>query len=144
MYMAKNQLLKKDSQDVKRIEVLRELITRYQKEYHELDNSTVSDEIYDSLARELRILEDKHPEVKLNTPLERIGGKPLDSFSKVNHDSRVTSLNDVFSFDEIKDWQERLNKLVNKEIKYFCELKLDGLSAVLIYKNGLFVRGATR
>jgi DNA ligase (NAD+) len=144
MHMAKNQLLKKDSQDVKRIEVLRELIFRYQKEYHELDNPTVSDEIYDSLVRELRTLENKHPESKTNTPLERIGGKPLDAFSKVNHDSRVTSLNDVFSFDEIKDWQERLNKIINKDIKYFCELKLDGLSAVLIYKNGLFIRGATR
>ena len=142
--MAKNQLLKKDSQDIKRIEVLRELISRYQKEYHELDNPTVSDEIYDSLARELRVLENKYPEVKSNTPLERIGGKPLDAFSKVNHDSRVTSLNDVFSFDEIKDWQERLNKTIDKDIKYFCELKLDGLSAVLIYKDGLFVRGATR
>ena len=142
--MVKNQLLKKDSQDIKRIEVLRELISRYQKEYHELDNPTVSDEIYDSLVRELRILEDKYYEIKSNTPLERIGGKPLDAFSKVNHSSRVTSLNDVFSFDEIKDWQERLYKIINKDLEYFCELKLDGLSAVLIYKDGLFVRGATR
>lgn len=140
----KNSKLLNNSQDLGRINVLRELIPLYQKEYHELDSPSVSDEVYDSLVRELRSLEERYPEFKKGTPLERIGGKPLDSFSKVKHGSRVTSLNDVFSFEEIKDWQERIYKVVNKKIDYFCELKLDGLSAVLIYENGLFVKGATR
>jgi len=135
---------KKENSLEERVSKLREQISRYQKEYHELDSPSVSDEVYDSLVRELRVLEDKNPELKTGTPLERIGGKPLDSFSKVSHDSRVTSLNDIFSIEEIKDWQDRLRKVINKKIEYFCELKLDGLSAVLIYKNGLFVRGATR
>lgn len=139
-----NSKLLNNSHDLKRINVLRELISLYQKEYHELDSPSVSDEIYDSLVRELRFLERRYPEFEKGTPLERIGGKPLDSFSKVNHGSRVTSLNDVFSFEEIKDWQERICKIINKKIDYFCELKLDGLSAVLIYENGLFVKGATR
>lgn len=140
----KNSKLLNNSQDLERINVLRELISLYQKEYHELDSPSVSDEVYDSLVRELKSLEGLYPEFKKGTPLERIGGKPLESFSKVNHGSRVTSLNDVFSFEEIKDWQERIYKVINKKIDYFCELKLDGLSAVLIYENGVFVKGATR
>ena len=140
----KNSKLLNNSQDLERINVLRELISLYQKEYHELDSPSVSDEVYDSLVRELKSLEGLYPEFKKGTPLERIGGKPLESFSKVNHGSRVTSLNDVFSFEEIKDWQERIYKVINKKIDYFCELKLDGLSAILIYENGVFVKGATR
>lgn len=143
--MPKIKLPQDYSQDLKRIKFLIELISRYQKEYHEQDSPSVSDEVYDSLVRELRGLEKKYPDVKEEkSTLERVGGKPLESFRKVKHESRATSLNDVFSFEEVEDWQERIYKLTNKKTDYFCELKLDGLTAILTYKNGVFVRGATR
>jgi DNA ligase (NAD+) len=143
--MVKNRLYPNNSQEKKRVEVLRELISRYQKEYHEQDSPSVSDEVYDSLVKELRVLERKYPDAKEEkSVLERVGGKPLESFRKVKHESRATSLNDVFSFEEIEDWQERILKLTNKKTDYFCELKLDGLTAILSYEKGVFVRGATR
>lgn len=142
--MVKNKLSVKNSQENKRVKILTELISRYQREYHELDKPTISDEIYDSLVRELRTLEKNGIVSKKETPLDKIGGKPLDSFNKIKHNSRVTSLNDVFSFEEVKNWQDRVSKKINDKIEYFCELKLDGLSAVLIYENGNFVQGATR
>ena len=129
-----------------RIKKLRDEISLLQVKYHEEDNSNVSDEIYDSLVRELRDLENKHPDLKIesNSPLERIGGKPLDSFKKVKHEIRMTSLNDVFSDEEVYDWEKRIKKILNKDFSYFCELKLDGLSASLVYEKGIFTRGATR
>jgi len=129
-----------------RIKKLRDEISLLQVKYHEEDNSNVSDEIYDSLVRELRNLENKHPELKIksDSPLERVGGKPLESFKKVKHEIRMTSLNDVFSDEEVYDWEKRIKKILNKDFSYFCELKLDGLSASLIYEKGIFTRGATR
>ena len=129
-----------------RIKKLRDEISLLQVKYHEEDNSNVSDEIYDSLVRELRDLENKHPDLKIesNSPLERIGGKPLESFKKIKHEIRMTSLNDVFSDEEVYDWEKRIKKILNKDFSYFCELKLDGLSASLIYEKGIFTRGATR
>ena len=129
-----------------RIKKLRDEISLLQVKYHEEDNSNVSDEIYDSLVRELRDLENKHPDLKIesNSPLERIGGKPLESFKKIKHEIRMTSLNDVFSDEEVYDWEKRIKKILNKDFSYFCELKLDGLSASLVYEKGIFTRGATR
>jgi DNA ligase (NAD+) len=114
-----------------RIVKLRQKIAELQEEYHVYDNPSVSDEVYDSLLRELRDLEKKHPELisSIQSPTERIGGKPLDSFKKVKHQTRMTSLNDVFSYDEVKDWQNRISKLVGND---------------LIYEKGNLVRGATR
>ena len=129
-----------------RIVKLRQKIAELQEEYHVYDNPSVSDEVHDSLLRELRDLEKKHPELisSIQSPTERIGGKPLDSFKKVKHQTRMTSLNDVFSYDEVRDWQNRISKLAGNDLSYFCELKLDGLSASLIYEKGNLVRGATR
>ncbi|HPC12376.1 MAG TPA: NAD-dependent DNA ligase LigA [Candidatus Paceibacterota bacterium] len=129
-----------------RIVKLRQKIAELQEEYHVYDNPSVSDEVYDSLLRELRDLEKKHPELisSIQSPTERIGGKPLDSFKKVKHQTRMTSLNDVFSYDEVRDWQNRISKLAGNDLSYFCELKLDGLSASLVYERGNLVRGATR
>lgn len=129
-----------------RIEKLQRKILELQREYHTLDSPSVSDEIYDSLVKELRSLEKKFPEItkETNSPLERIGGDPLDFFRKIKHHTRMTSLNDVFSFPEIKEWEKRIEKLTQKPVLYFCELKLDGLSASLIYKKGILSKGATR
>ena len=136
-----------NNKDIKdRIISLREKISRLQEEYHVYDNPSVSDEVYDSLLRELRTLEKKYPLLvsSVDSPTERIGGKPLDSFQKIKHRTRMVSLNDVFSYDEVKDWQNRISKLTKGKLSYFCELKLDGLSTSLIYENGNLIRGATR
>jgi len=138
----------KDLNIKNRIVKLRKEIGRLRNEYHVKNNPKVTDDVYESLSRELRDLENKYPLlVDENSSLNRVAGKPLPSFQKVKHDIRMLSLNDVFSEEEIIDWENRVKKLLNSEdtkINYFCEVKLDGLSASLHYKDGIFVRGATR
>lgn len=139
--------MKSSPEAKKRIDKLRETIEDLRYRYHVLDDSKVSDEVYDSLSRELKVLEEDHPEfVDSNSPLSRVGGKPLDKFVKVKHQIRMTSLNDAFSKEEVLDWEVRVKKLLplSQKVEYFCELKLDGLAVSLIYENGLLVRGATR
>ncbi len=128
---------------ISRAQVLKKQISKYQEEYHKLDSPSVSDEVYDSLVRELREIETLFPEVKKDSPLQKVGGSLKSSFEKVKHIDRVTSLNDVFSFEEVLDWQNKISKN-NKNYKYFCELKLDGLNITLFYKNNKLVRGLTR
>ncbi len=130
-----------------RIDKLRKEIGRLREEYHVYDNPEVTDDIYDSLNRELNSLLKEYPEfVDLNSPENRVGGKPLDKFVKVEHKNRMLSLNDIFSFEELSDWEKRIKKLLGEQNKfnYFCEVKFDGLAVSLIYENGIFVRGSTR
>ena len=129
-----------------RIKHLREEISRLRHEYHVVNNPSVTDDVYDSLNRELKALESSYPDLKTkNDTVNRVAGKPLDKFSKVKHDVRMLSLNDAFSKDEVVDWQVRSEKILGSPIRcYFAELKLDGLAVSLIYDNGVFVRGATR
>jgi len=128
-----------------RIQKLRDEISRLRFLYHVEDDSGVTDDIYDSLNNELKVILTKYPEfIDHNAPENRIGGKPLDKFKKVHHNSRMFSMHDSFSKEELEEWEKRISKLINQKHSYFCELKLDGLSASLIYENGVFVRGATR
>lgn len=128
-----------------RIKKLREEISRLRFLYHVKDDPSVTDDIYDSLNRELKSILEKYPDfIDPNAPENRVGGKPLDKFNKVKHKIRMLSLNDSFSFSEVEEWEARISKLLNKKYTYFCELKLDGLSASLIYKDGVFVEGSTR
>ena len=128
-----------------RIQKLREEISRLRFEYHVKNNPKVTDDVYESLTRELNEFESKYPKfADPNSLVNRVAGEPLSSFKKVKHEIRMTSLNDVFSKDEIAEWKKRIKKLLNKDFSYFCELKLDGLSVSLIYKKGVFIRGATR
>lgn len=137
--------MKNDFEIKKRIQKLREEISRLRHLYHVEDSPSVTDDVYDSLNNELKSILNKHPEfIDLDAPEDRIGGKALDKFEKVKHEIRMLSLNDAFSFLEVTDWETRISKLINKKHSYFCELKLDGLSASLIYKNGIFVEGSTR
>ncbi len=133
-------------QAAERAEKLRSLIEQYNYEYHVLDSPTVDDAVYDLLIKELYELEDKFPEITtLDSPTQRVGGTPLDKFDKVEHISQMFSLADVFSEEEILDWEKRIQKLSNeKNIDYFCELKIDGISVMLTYEDGVFVQGATR
>ncbi len=128
-----------------RIQKLREEISRLRFQYHVENAPNITDDMYDSLSRELASLLKKYPEfIDPNAPENRVGGKPLDKFIKVKHDIRMVSLNDAFSFPEVTEWEERISKLIISPHSYFCELKLDGLSASLIYRDGVFVEGSTR
>ncbi len=131
----------------KRIQKLREEIARLRYAYHVEDAPNVTDDVYDSLNRELGALLKEYPEfVDLNAPENRVGGKPLDKFVKVKHKNRMLSLNDAFSHQELMDWEQRVKKLLPASTKfnYFCEAKFDGLAVSLIYEDGKLVRGATR
>ncbi|KKQ35055.1 MAG: ligase protein [Candidatus Nomurabacteria bacterium GW2011_GWB1_37_5] len=122
-------------------------ITDLRYRYHVLNDPTVTDEIYDSLTRELRKLGSENPEfLDIVNSIDRVAGKPLDKFIKVAHTVPMLSLNDIFSTDELNDWEKRITKLLPAAAKlsYFSELKYDGLAVSLIYEKGQFVRGATR
>jgi DNA ligase (NAD+) len=139
-----------------------EIISRYNKLiktveqhryfYHVLDKPTISDEAYDSLIREIFDLEEKYPELRTaESPTQRVGDKPLEQFKKVKHEIKQWSFDDCFSFDGLKKWDEKVRKMVDKEvslkgekIEYCCELKIDGLKIILTYKDGKFIQGATR
>lgn len=130
----------------KRIEKLKEEINHQRYIYHVLDRLDISDAAFDSLKNELEELELQFPDlVTPDSPTQRVGGKPLDKFKKVEHSQPMLSLNDAFGEEEIMAWEERTKKIVpGAKLDYFCELKLDGLAVSLIYEKGIFVRGATR
>ena len=129
-----------------RLKKLRLEIEKHARAYYENDASVASDEVYDSLVRELKNIEAQYPTLAdLNFIVYRVGGKPLDFFVKANHNVKMLSLNDAFSFEELFDWEKRIQKLAPKEkFEYFCELKLDGLACSLIYEKGVLVRAITR
>jgi len=135
------------SEAKKRIRKLRSEIARLRNKYHIENAPNVTDDVYDSLTRELKSLLKKYPEFVDEDALEnRVAGKPLDKFVKVKHKTRMLSLNDAFSYEELYDWEKRIKKLLpqNTKLNYFCEVKFDGLAVSLIYKNGKFTQGATR
>ncbi len=131
----------------KRIEKLRHLIDYYREQYHVYDKSVIADSAQDTLKKELVELETQFPEfLTPDSPSQRVAGRPLGKFEKAEHSRPVLSLQDIFSFEEFLEWKKRITKLLPSTAKldYFCELKLDGLTMVLTYEDGLFVRGATR
>lgn len=134
-----------------RIEKLRGEIERHQELYHVFDAPEISDAAYDSLMEELLALEREFPEFDSPTsPSKRVGGAPLSEFVKVRHDVEQRSFDDAFDFGEMKKWEERNGKMLEKsgidarDIVYDCELKIDGLKIVLTYERGVLVRAATR
>ena len=133
----------------KRIEELREKTEYYAKKYYDEDKPEISDFEYDMLMVELRNLEKEYPEfVSKDSLTQKVGGHVKEGFQKVTHEVPLQSLQDVFSFEELEEFAQRIQKQAEengiKEIKYVVETKIDGLSAVLEYKQGKFVRGATR
>jgi len=109
--------------------------------YYVLDNPTITDQEFDQLLRELEILEEKYPKFALkDSPTKRVGGLVIDKFKKITHTIPMLSLPDVFSYDEIIAFDERIRKKADEngieDIKYVVETKIDGLSAALEYKNG--------
>lgn len=130
--------------DENRIKELRELITRYNYEYHVLDNPTIPDSEFDRLFRELIDLENKHPELyDPSSPTQKLGHAILDSFSKVVHEKAMLSLGNVFSYEELREWANKIEKEYG-QVEYCVEYKIDGLAMTLIYEDGLFTMAATR
>ena len=131
----------------KRIQKLRELINDYRYHYHVLDESIMSEAAADSLKHELSQLEAEYPElITPDSPTQRVAGKPLDKFEKVQHEKRMISLADVFSEEEIKDWIFRDEKLIpdGKIREFFTDIKMDGLACSLKYRDGVFYQAVTR
>jgi DNA ligase (NAD+) len=132
---------------MKRILKLRELINDYRYHYHVLDQSTMSEAAADSLKHELSQLEATYPDlITPDSPTQRVAGRPLDKFTKVEHVQRMISLADVFSESEICEWVARNYKLVEKTVHfdYFTDIKMDGLAMSLHYENGVLKRAVTR
>ena len=137
-----------------RIAKLKELISHHRYLYHVLDKEEISPEALDSLKKELFDLEQKFPEfVTPDSPTQRIGGEPLKEFQKITHGTRMNSLNDAFSEQDVRDWLTRLENYLKKPVKhssnsniqtFYCDLKMDGLAVELIYEDGILKTGSTR
>ena len=134
------------SETKERIEKLRSLIAHHQNLYHTLDAPEISDAVFDALVHKLASLEKKFPDLaKPDSPTQRVGGQPLKQFQKVQHVSRMYSLNDAFSQEDVREWLGRLANLDVKNIpEFYCDLKMDGLAVELKYVNGVFAQGSTR
>jgi len=149
-----------------RIEKLRKELDHHRHLYYVLDKPEISDEVYDSLFSELEKLEKENPDLVIPaSPTQRVGAEPLKGFKKVRHEHKQWSFDDVFDFEELKAWEEKTLRLINKqhttynnqrnatsskslvissELEYCVELKIDGLKIILTYENGVLARGATR
>lgn len=131
---------------VNKIKKLRDCIETYNYQYYVLDDPDIPDAEYDRLLRELEALETEHPElVTPESPTQRVGGKPLDSFSEVQHAIPMLSLNNAFNEEEMQAFDKRLKEKTGLEkIEYAAETKLDGLAISLLYENGKLIQAATR
>jgi DNA ligase (NAD+) len=130
-----------------RVEELREQIRQHNYRYYVQDEPTVSDAEYDALMRELRSLEETHPElVTPDSPTRRVGAAPSEKFAKVRHPVPMLSLGNAFDEGDLRAWRDRVTRLLGDDvpIAYVAEPKIDGLAIALTYENGRFARGATR
>lgn len=134
-----------------RIEKLKKEIEHHRYLYHVLDRQEISDAALDSLKHELANLEKQFPElITPDSPSQRVGGKALDRFKKVKHTVKQWSFNDAFTFEEVKEFDKRIKKMLFKKLKkmphidYVSELKIDGLHIVFTYKKGVLTTAATR
>ena len=132
----------------KRIKELREITAYHAKKYYDEDNPDISDFEYDMLMNELKNLEREYPELITRDSLtQKVGGTVKKGFDKVTHEVPLQSLQDIFNFEELYAFDVRMKKAAeefHKELRYVVETKIDGLSVALEYKEGKFVRGATR
>ena len=128
-----------------RMKQLRDILNENGYRYYLLVAPTKSDYEYDMLNRELEELEAQHPEeVTPDSPTQRIGGQTLEGFQPYAHEVPLESLQDVFSDEEVAEFCERMDEALGGMVEYSVEPKVDGLSVALEYRDGVFVRGATR
>ncbi|HVX58218.1 MAG TPA: NAD-dependent DNA ligase LigA [Candidatus Saccharimonadales bacterium] len=137
--------MSKDS-PAERAAKLRELINEYRYQYNVHDKSIMSEAAADSLKHELTQIETEHPElITPDSPTQRVAGEPLPQFNKITHSTRMLSLNDVFDEQEFKAWIDRVQKLLPDEpLKFFMDIKMDGLACALVYEDGVLTQGVTR
>lgn len=129
------------------VQALRDQIREHDYRYYVLDTPTIPDADYDALFRELKSLEQEHPElITPDSPTQRVGVKPQNGFAQVQHQVPMLSLDNAFSEEEILAFAKRIHERLHNqtEIIYTCEPKMDGLAVSLLYENGYFVQGATR
>ena len=115
--------------------------------YHSLDRPEITDAEYDRLMQRLLRLEEQYPElVTADSPSQRVGGKPLDSFSPAPHATPMLSLENAFNDEDLRDFDARLKRFLatDEDLEYICEPKLDGVAVSLSYRDGQLHRGATR
>ena len=128
-----------------RIDELNKLTAYYAKKYYDDDDPEITDFEYDMLMVELRNLEKKYPEfIEKESLTQHVGGTVKEGFEKVEHEVPLQSLQDIFDFEELEAFDERVYKTLGTKPEYVVETKIDGLSVSLEYKNGEFIRGATR
>ncbi len=128
-----------------RIQTLRPLLSEWGYAYYVLDDPKVSDAVYDQHYQELKALEAQFPEwITVDSPTQRVGDRPLERFTTVTHRIPLYSLENAFSDEDLRTWEERLIKLAGDDLEFVCELKIDGSANALSYQAGLFVQGATR
>ncbi|HTE22271.1 MAG TPA: NAD-dependent DNA ligase LigA [Candidatus Limnocylindria bacterium] len=134
------------AQAKERLAKLRDLINDYRYHYHVLDQSTMSEAAADSLKHELTGLEAQYPDlITPDSPSQRVAGEPLPGFTKVTHSTRMLSLNDVFSREELEAWEKRMEKLTpGRNPEFFVDIKMDGFGCALVYQDGRFVQAVTR
>jgi len=131
----------------KKIESLREKIREHDYRYYVLSQPKISDKEYDNLMNKLKELEGKYPEFKTkDSPTVRLSGGILEGFKTVKHKQKMLSLDNTYSFEELKDWDERVHKGLTsgEKVEYVVELKIDGVSANITYEKGKLSIGATR
>jgi DNA ligase (NAD+) len=139
-------MTKPSKQVVERVAKLRDIINDYRYKYHVLDDPAVTDEIFDSLTKELRDYEAEFPElITPDSPTQRVGGKAVGRFESIPHQRPMLSLSDIFSIEELEAWEKRMHKLLGStKLEYYAELKMDGLAIALQYEHGVFARAITR
>jgi DNA ligase (NAD+) len=136
-----------DQQLIARLEQLRREINYHNHRYHVLDDPVISDSEFDRLLQDLRQIENDHPEwVTPDSPTQRAGSAAVERFSKVRHPAPILSLANAFNAGDVRAWFERIKKLDERvsDASFVVEPKIDGLSVILHYQDGLFVQGATR
>jgi DNA ligase (NAD+) len=130
-----------------KIEKLRDEIRHHEYRYYALNQPEISDKEYDELLRRLQELEASHPGlITPDSPTQRVSGGPIEGFNTVRHKVKMFSLDNTYSFDELKDWDERVHKGLkpDEKVEYVAELKIDGVSISLTYEKGVLKIGATR
>ncbi len=132
------------SEAKKRIEKLRKEISHHNYKYYVENNPEISDYEFDQLLKELEKLESEFPDlITPDSPTQRVGGGPLEGFKTVEHKVPMLSLANTYTFDELREFDERVRKNVG-EVEYIVDPKIDGAGVALLYENGIFIRGATR
>lgn len=130
----------------KQINYLKSLIQEHDHNYYVLDEPQISDHEYDQLLRELKDIEDSHPElIASDSPTQRVGGSPISEFNQIQHNKPMLSLGNAFGIDELEAFNKRINDTLDtKDVEFNAELKFDGLAVTILYDNGVMKYAATR